>query len=658
VSGRDRVLTPVGWVLAISVSLVLASCGGPSDAEAAIIAAEKALPGAELWDSRTGDVVAKPAKTETLDAAAFDSFVQAEPDRAAHLQMAAEMGYPTVLAAGRVTYDNGAIMTTAALAGEREGDIVMLVVGLMPGDATTPEPPEAIFIAKPVYENGKFIRVDFSSEKGALSLDVASGQVDLANAEYGSCASWNCLAGAIFFWWEDNSTAMDAYWGTAGEACMDCIVLPFSQPVTCPVCAVFIGAPILASVTNCTIWPCDLCVSDGCHAPEYENQRCVTEDGVGSSRRSVTPWVCENPRTQQSECVPGTPTTEIEWCQWGCKPGSPACQFSMECMVGGYCPDVASGAPYCVGNDLQTRYQGAVCHASSDPQSGGKWGTCEPAFWLGSSYLTQRCPYTCANGACQPPPTCDPAICGKLEKPLGETSCTVRPDDGESVVVQQVQPYGCVTVQPDPAAPVVPPNWLQGQSCQPLDSTLRVIETCPGECAEDGMACAPFCEPSTCQGTKAAETSCNYDYNRYKRYQQFETSVCQPLDTGGSTCAVEGDLQEVGLCLWGCTADGSDCAPDTGVPEAPGDFMVLEGSAPGKTEFVWADTSLDEQGFVIYHGGCFATPTRPCSMIAKVDANEVQVLLDWQRPEGSDRCWEIRSYNATGESAPVWYCLP
>ena len=658
----DRLLVSAGWVIAILVSataIVIASCGGPAgtpspseQAATAIAEAEKALSQAELWDSRTGNAVARAVKRETLGADAFNAFASAGTSRAAHLEMAARMGYEDVLAAGRVTYDNGTVMTTAALAGKDAGDIAMLVVGEMPGDSATPDPPDAVFIARPVLENGKLVRVDLTSERGELTLDVATGKVNLADAKYGSCASWNCLAGAVAFWWEDNSTAMDGYWGTAGELCMDCIVLPLSQAVTCPLCAAWIGAPIVASVTNCTVWPCDLCVSDSCHAPEYENQHCVTQNGSSFVRRSVTPWVCENPKTQQSECVQGTTVTEIlERCAWGCRPGSPTCQFPLECLVGLQdCPWIWSPGSFCAGAAVVTTYQKQRCVGSGN----GQWGTCVPIVG-GMESQTMPCAYGCADGKCQPPPTCDSADCERFEKPLGEPSCVVRPDDGRSVIVQQVDHYQCVTVQPRTA---VPSSWPEGKTCAPVTET-RAVETCPGECTTDGKACAPTCTPSACDATVPGATSCGYDYLRYKRYQRFETKACQPAATGGSSCAVVGDdLREVGLCKWGCTADASDCAPDTGAPEAPGEFIALEGSAPGKTEFMWTDNSLDEQGFRIYHGGCFATPARPCALIATVAAEKMRLLLDWQRPPGSDRCWEIRAFNATGESAPVWYCLP
>ncbi len=475
----------VGWVLFLTVSLVLASCGGSGGADTAIAAAE-------LWDPRTGEAVAKPETSETMDAAAFDSFIQAEPDRVAHLQMAAEMGYTTVLAAGRVTYDNGAVMTTAALSGEVEGEMAMLIVGAMPGDAETPDPPESVFIARPVYEDGELVRVGFSSEQGELSLDLTTGEVELARAEFGSCSTWNCLAGAIFFWWEDNSNAMEGYWDLAGETCMDCIVLPHSAPVTCPGCAALLGAVVLASVTDCTIWPCDLCVSDSCHMTQYESQRCVTENGASQVRQSVTPWVCENPRTQQSECVPGTTVTETENCPWGCRPGSPTCQYPLQCLTALQNCSPVEQASFCLGDDLVTRYERVGCRASDDLSTPREWGSCVPT---GEFYdTTTTCPYTCTDTSstdaeCDRPPTCDPAICTQFNRPLTEPYCWVIGQSGESAVVHLVEPHTCAIAQPRVPVPAAW-HWPEGWSCVALIPTPQLIEDCPAGCAADGVSCA------------------------------------------------------------------------------------------------------------------------------------------------------------------------
>lgn len=474
-----------GWVLMLVLGLTLAACGSGG--------LFGDLAAAELWDPRDGQVVAKPQAQVSLTVEAFEGFIQTDANRATHLQMAEEMGYATVRAAARVTYDNGTVMTTAALSGETEGDLAVLVVGDMPGAGETSDPPEAVFIAEPVFEEGKLARVHFVSDRGELNLDPGTGQVDLIRAEYGSCATWNCLAGAIFFWWQDNSAGMEAYWGTAGEACMDCIALPHSAPVACPICAAFLGAVVLASVTDCTIWPCDLCVSDSCHLPEYENQRCVTENGASEVRQSVTNWVCENPRTQQAECVRGTTVTETESCPWGCRPGSPTCMWSTQCLVDlNLCPSALQGT-WCVGDDLRHTYEKQGC-VSDDPLVQNEWGSCVPTGQY--EFETSACPYTCTNyssptggfeGQCDPPPTCDPALCEQFQRPVGDPYCMVRPDDNKSVVVREIEPYGCVSVEPRVA---VPADWPEGQTCQALDRTLQVVDECPAGCSFDGLSCA------------------------------------------------------------------------------------------------------------------------------------------------------------------------
>jgi len=476
-------VTFVGYVaLALVFSLVLGSCGDSGGGSA-----EEARRAAELWDPQTGDLIAKPVKQESLEAAAFASFVEAGPARAAHVQMAAEMGYTTVLAAGRVTYDDGSVLTTAALSGPGPEDLAMLVVGALPGNETIPDASEVVLIAVPVFEQGNLVRVDFSGEKGAFSLDTTTGEVALADAEYGSCAPWNCLAGAIAFWWVDDSQAKDAYMGLMGEVCMDCLVLPLSQPVTCPACAVLLAAPLVASIALCTAWPCDLCVSDSCHFDEVRSRRCVTENGVSRVQASVTPWYCENPATQESQCVPGQAVVEVfEQCPWGCTPGAPTCQFPLQCLVGA--PFACGGPPigkYCSGGNVVGMYQKFAC-VSTDPNAGGVWGECVP---LAGQYETQttNCPYDCADGVCQLGPTCDPAVCERLQLPVGDPYCTVRPDDGRSVLVQEIIPHACRPVAPR----VTPPSdWPPAQRCEPYPQTLMALEVCPGECNAAGTACA------------------------------------------------------------------------------------------------------------------------------------------------------------------------
>lgn len=654
---QDHSLAGAGRRVAVAASVVvllLGSCAGPAgspgpDPSAAIERAEKALPLAELWDSRFREAVAKPVGHELLGADAFGAFVAEDPARGRHLDMAAGMGYPDVIAAGRVTYDNGAVLTTAALGGKALAETAMLVIGSLPSTEGLPNPPEVVFIARPVFEKGALVRVDFRSEKGELSLDPGTGKVELASAEHGSCAPWNCLAGAVYFWWEDNSGAMDAYWKLSGEVCSDCILFPPTQPVTCPACAVLIGAPIVASVADCSIWPCNLCVSDACFAPEYASARCVTENGVSAVKRSTTRGTCESPKTQQSECVVNAPEVEvIEQCPWGCDLLGRSCRAPTECIPAlGNCP-ARKVAGWCSGTTATVMEQSYRCDAARDPIT---WETVGGLCTATSSATRSfACPYDCSNGGCLPPPTCDATACAGREDPVGLQSCIVRPDDGVSILQQEYQQHACTRVLPRVAGW----PWPEGSSCTPTTMGARVIETCPGQCTTDGAACAPTCDPAACTGDTVVATRCAYDYVSYKTTGTIATQACQPAAGGGRTCGTQQHEEFKDSCLWGCNATGTDCAADTGVPDAPGGFLVGEGRT---TEFMWTDNSLDELGFRIYYGGCFATPARPCELIGTVAANQVRTLLTWQRT-GTDRCWEIRAFNARGESAPAWYCLP
>ncbi len=242
--------------------------------------------------------------------------------------------------------------------------------------------------------------------------------------------------------------------------------------------------------------------------------------------------------------------------------------------------------------------------------------------------------------------------CEARDEPIGEPTCIVRPDDGASIVQQEYRQYGCTPVLPRVAGP-----WPQGSTCAPTAIGARVIETCPGGCTDDASACASTCDPVTCTGDTVVATRCAYDYGYglYTTTGTIATKTCQPVAGGGQSCGTRQHEEFKDSCPWGCSASSTDCAADTGAPEAPGEFIV--GEKPGATEFMWKDNSLDEQGFRIYHGGCSATPARPCELIGTVAANQVRALLDWQRA-GTDRCWEIRAFNAQGESASAPYCLP
>ena len=185
-------------------------------------------------------------------------------------------------------------------------------------------------------------------------------------------------------------------------------------------------------------------------------------------------------------------------------------------------------------------------------------------------------------------------------------------------------------------------------------TVTRTLETCTRGCNGDASACASTCDAATCSGDTLVGTTCGYDYDWYKATGTFAAKGCQP-DGAGQVCVTKEHEEFKDTCPWGCTADGTDCAPQSDLPWAPGGFMALGG--PGGYRFEWVDHSSDEAGFHIYFGASFASPPRPTTLIATAAANATGVTTTFLR-SGNEECWEVRAYNEHGESAPAYYCLP
>jgi hypothetical protein len=133
-----------------------------------------------------------------------------------------------------------------------------------------------------------------------------------------------------------------------------------------------------------------------------------------------------------------------------------------------------------------------------------------------------------------------------------------------------------------------------------------------------------------------------------------DTKSCQPRNGGGEACITTSQARFKDTCPYGCTADRTACALPSAVPRAPGEFVMLGGSTAGTLAFQWKDNSDNELGFRIYHGARFAIPPRPSYLIADVAANATQVEVTYERI--GDLCFEVYAYNASGESAPAYYC--
>ena len=240
---------------------------------------------------------------------------------------------------------------------------------------------------------------------------------------------------------------------------------------------------------------------------------------------------------------------------------------------------------------------------------------------------------------------CDPSTCEQPDVPLGDPRCVFRPDDQQWIVERDYDHWECNPVQGGDNA-----------TCEQMTIT-KLEEMCPNGCAADGKSCAaalPTCDPALC--TKEEPTGdprCVASPSGYIIEQDFQDYSCHSLATGGSICDSRSATEVMENCPYGCAPDGKSCASASGVPLAPSDFLALEN--PGGTYFEWTDNSLNEDGFKIYFGA--RSLGRPSQLITTVGPDTQTVDTDFVR-SGTEICWEIYSFNAAGESAPAWYCLP
>jgi hypothetical protein len=143
------------------------------------------------------------------------------------------------------------------------------------------------------------------------------------------------------------------------------------------------------------------------------------------------------------------------------------------------------------------------------------------------------------------PSTCDPAACSG-EMPVGVQACSVRPDDGKSVVTRDYDVRGCVAA-------------ANGQACATTTET-RVLEECPGACALDGRTCqVQQCDAATC----AREEPAGAQVCRLGRVVQPTRRYFCNLTGTACDSVVRDEL--IQACPAGCAADGTHCrGPDGG----------------------------------------------------------------------------------------------
>jgi hypothetical protein len=273
----------------------------------------------------------------------------------------------------------------------------------------------------------------------------------------------------------------------------------------------------------------------------------------------------------------------------------------------------------------------------------------------------QTCPGECAADhlSCAPatPRTCDPTTCSAQKDVYSTGGCHKRQLGPQ--VRWEIEWTGRMwSCQPDGAG---------GSICTP-GQVGTYYRRCLYGCDIGSTAChpgptptptrtpLPVCSPATCEREEPdGDPRCAYSYGEegWIVEQDFRHYTCQPQASGGTTCEYTTALRRIAQCPYGCAADGKSCAQASAVPEAPSAFLVLQHA--GGTEFQWQDNSDNEQGFHIYFGG--RSVGRPATLIATAGPNTSELDTTFVRA-GQEICWEIYAFNAAGESAPAYYCLP
>jgi hypothetical protein len=288
-------------------------------------------------------------------------------------------------------------------------------------------------------------------------------------------------------------------------------------------------------------------------------------------------------------------------------------------------------------------------------------GSCVAGLALGAVTMPVSCPVCIATAVapalasgwvCSEDPCgwCFSDACGTDD--YGEPSCIYGFGSTGIAVIRRVAHYSCSN-----------PHESNSQ-CVSTDN-VETMEECQYDCAPDRKSCAPpptpppsTCDPATCErpDQPLGDPRCVFrpDDQEWILERDYDHWECSPVQGGAnSTCEQMTITKFEQMCPYGCAADGMSCASAGEVPAAPSDFLALQ--HPGGTQFEWTDNSDNEDGFRVYFGG--RSVGRPSQLITTVGPDTQTVDTDFVR-SGTEVCWEIYAYNAAGESAPAWYCLP
>jgi hypothetical protein len=683
---KTHALAVLAWVVSVGFSaalLGLAACGGENQEDKATTTvtatgtAGLELP-ADLSDEQKAAILqipnladdANPLATLVSHKALAEDEIRATiegDDEFVELEtLATSVGFGSASAGVELQYDND-IKVTAALLDSPKGGLAL---------AMREAGPTAMYVVFHLASDGKTI-TEYNRE-GTVTLDIETltgSAVDSPDAQH-SCRTGHCIYAAL-------NWLFDSWYGTVvKKVCKSYISAIIALPATagasavltipsCIACIPGLAAPVIASAYVCEDDPCMYCADNTCGDPPMSHDEyCVSgigpPDPVTGISASVTGadtgYYCDG-ITQNwdgtddlsgSECRYSSESTGIvRACPYGCAdppPGDTRSRDCLGCITDANCPsDQIIAGPTCfttisldpsgageVRNYVRTEYRRYRCQSGQCVASGG--------------VTEQPCQWGCSadRKSCAPvPPSCQPANCEREDEPFGDSRCVLRPDDQKWILERDYQHWEC--------------NPVQGGYNSTCEQTVitKLEQECPAGCAADGKSCLSVCNPSTCDREEDVFGSdrCVYSYSEgYIIERTVRKYFCSPLSGGGSTCDSSTYVKTARLCPYGCNDTNTWCGAGPGgglAPAAPSNFIALQ--HPDGTEFEWADNSNNEDGFHIYFGA--KSLGRPSTLIATAGADTTSIDTTHVR-SGSEICWEIYAYNAYGESAPAWYCLP
>ncbi len=525
----------VGLVL-LGIALGLAACGGDGG-EGSATATPTGTPladltGGELRDS-TGSVVAKPVSQETLEPEEFLARVEEDSAWSDHLDLARDLGYTDVQTALTVEYDNGAVVTSGLIASQGIDRVILV---------SATEPLQSVFIMKPTLVDGRVTSIEIITHRGVTTLDLETRTVT-AQDMYSSCSYGNCLAGALYFWVDD-----DEFWSLYGFICDGCWSSQSAiGAVVCTACLATYPAIALASAAYCAIEDaCDFCINDNCGQDEHGEPFCAA-GGYGPTGsavvRTVADYSCVNPKTQNSQCELTSTIQILEECEYGCAPpptgdtASRSCVLNRACSTDADCPaDRNVGDEYCATLITNGAWNASIVQPYRDYFCSA--GTCTSAV----RYRGTSCPYGCAPGgaACF-----DPATCERDETVQGNCVVGQGGDQGDMLYETYKHYYATETNS----------GWI----CT-SETRYREIECLYG--CEAGFLNSKCFDPAACDREEVTGRNCvpalgegwqgDILYETYKHYYPTQNS------NETWTCASE-TLTRQSDCQHGCDASRSKC---------------------------------------------------------------------------------------------------